>query len=60
MKRPDPETKQEYMDPGDQLLTIETQPSALVGETEPIKRAAQVMALLGGDFAELHTLATAN
>jgi hypothetical protein len=50
MKRPDPEIKQEYVDLGDELLSIETQLSALNGETETIKRAAQVMALLGGDL----------
>jgi hypothetical protein len=50
MKRPDPEIKQEYTDLGDELLALETQRSALNGETESIKRAAQVMALLGGDL----------
>ncbi|HLZ29127.1 MAG TPA: recombinase family protein [Chloroflexota bacterium] len=59
MKRPDPEIKQEYTDLGDELLAIETQLSALNGETETIKRAAQVMALLGGDLkAGLQMLAT--
>jgi hypothetical protein len=50
MKRPDPEIKQEYTELGDELLAIDTQLSALNGETETIKRAAQVMALLGGDL----------
>jgi hypothetical protein len=50
-RRVDQEIKDEYLDLGDQLLALETQQQALSGETESIRRAAEVMALLGGDLA---------